>query len=95
MTFKGKGLTNFGNMFHAVYCTTGWLIQSNDQAQFVPSCHDITEITSLSIFDGFFVLEDHRYFEKAIYLYREVGFFHQFDQVYVSSFSKLRFLNKQ
>ena len=52
-------------------------------------------ITSLSIFDGFFVIADCRYFEKAIYLYRDVGFFLQIDRAYVSPFSKLHFLNEQ
>ena len=32
---------------------------------------------------------DRRFFEKAIYLYRDVVFFHQFDRAYVSPFSKL------
>ena len=88
---REKGLTYFETIYHAA----GWLIQSNCQAQFVPY-HDITEITSLCIFDGFFVIADRRYFEKAIHLYRDVGFFHQFDRAYVFPFSKFRFfLNKQ
>ena len=76
-------------MNRAIYCTAGWLIQSNSHAQYAPSHHDITDITSLSIFVGFFVIADHRYFEKAIYLYIDVTFFHQFDRAYVSPFSKL------
>ena len=65
LTFEGKGLKYFGNMYRALYCAAGWLIQSNCQAQYIPSCHDIT-------FFGFFVIGDRRYFQKAIYLYRDV-----------------------
>ena len=43
----------------------------------VSSYRDITDITSLSIFVGFFVIAERRYFEKAIYLYRDVGFIHK------------------
>ena len=52
LTFEGKGLTYFGNMYRAIYCAADWFIQSNCQAQYVLACHNIT-ITSLSIFSGF------------------------------------------
>ena len=61
-------------MYYAIYCATGWLIQSNCQTQFVPSYHGITDITSLSIFVGFLVIADHCYLGKATYLYRDVSF---------------------
>ena len=75
-------------MYHTVYCAAGWLIQSNCQAQYlitfklkyVPSCHSITDITSLSIFVRLFVIADRCYFEKAIYIHTETSVFHQFDQ---------------
>ena len=44
------------------------------------------------IFVGFFIIEDCRYFEKAIYLYRDVSFILHFDRAYVFPFSKLHFL---
>ena len=53
-TFEGKGLKYFGNMY-----------QSNCQVQYVPSCHNITDITSLSTFFGFFIIADRCYFEKV------------------------------
>ena len=36
MTFEGKGLTYFWNIYPAIYCAAaGWLIQSNSQAQYL------------------------------------------------------------
>ena len=41
--------------------------------QYFPSCHDITHITSLSIFFGFFITADRRYLQKAIYVCTETS----------------------
>ena len=57
----------------AICCAPRWLIQSNCQAKYVPSCYDITDSASLSIFFRFFVIADRRHFEKAICLYRDIS----------------------
>ena len=69
----------------------GWFSWTVKHSSFL-----LMKTTSLSIFDGLFIIGDCCYFEKAtcIYLYRDVGFFHQFDWAYVSPFSKVCFLNE-
>ena len=73
--FQGKGLIHFRNMYRESFCAAGWLIQSNCQARNLPTSHNITDI-----FVGFYNIADRYYLEKAIYLYIDVGFFHQFDR---------------
>ena len=42
-------------------------VKHSAQAQYILSCHDIMDITTLSSFFGFFVIADCRYFEKALF----------------------------
>ena len=88
--FRGKRFECFRNIYRAIHCAAGWLIQLNCQAQMF--LLDIMDTTSLSVFVGLFVIVDRRYFKKAIYLYRDVGFFHQFHRAYVYPFFKFNFL---
>ena len=88
--FRGKRFEYFRNIYHAIHCAAGWLIQLNCQAQMF--LLDIMDTTSLSVFVEFFAIVDHGYCKKAIYLYRDVGFFHQVHPAYVYPFFKFNLL---
>ena len=72
LIFDGKCLSFFGNMYRAIYRAAGWLIFSRT-GKYVPSYHDITDITSLSIFAVFFVIRT-AVSSRKLYICTETSF---------------------